>query len=434
MDGRVVALQSKAADALSILVDAGGEIVSKEALRELLWPPDAVDEGSLYQTIYLLRRALSAAKPGCVMPIETVGRAGYRLVPRVEPETITEPPRARIALYPVVAAALLALVVLAASAPRFIPGESPEAKLSPAARRSHAIGHTLLAQRTVESISKSIGYFKAVVEADPQSAVGYADLGGAYTILLGYRGIDEKKGFPIAERYARQALARDPTYPPALTTLGFILFERDGADEAAAQMLRRAVERDPRFGPAWESLGIVDLARDRLQKAQNEFGRAVELNPGMAPYLMWQGIAQYYAANFSAAAATLRASTDIAAQPIALYYLLLTYEVEGDVKAEKETLGRLQRTATQKAKLDAVGAFVDFKAARSEVQRARSLSEIRRIAKRDADARFLLAVSYGLLRRDREALALLRRRDARDVAFIDYRFLPIDPHFKRLMR
>jgi len=57
-DGESVSLTPKAFDTLLILIEKGGRLVEKEDLMKQLWPDTFVEENSLSQNIYLIRKAL----------------------------------------------------------------------------------------------------------------------------------------------------------------------------------------------------------------------------------------------------------------------------------------------------------------------------------------------------------------------------------------
>ncbi len=83
--GRKVVLQDQPFKVLRILVDYGGEVVSREVIQKKLWPNDTVVEfdHSINAVINKLRRVLrdSAEEPKY---IETLARRGYRLIAPVE--------------------------------------------------------------------------------------------------------------------------------------------------------------------------------------------------------------------------------------------------------------------------------------------------------------------------------------------------------------
>ena len=73
----VVPLPPKAVEALVILVRAAGRVVGREELSAALWPDVYVSGNTLYQKIWLLRKALETSDAPV---IETHARNGYRFV------------------------------------------------------------------------------------------------------------------------------------------------------------------------------------------------------------------------------------------------------------------------------------------------------------------------------------------------------------------
>src|SRR5580693_494158 len=80
-----VLLREQVFQVLRMLVEREGQIVTRDEIKERLWPDDTtVDfDSSINATIKTLRRALgdSADSPRYV---ETLARRGYRLIPAVE--------------------------------------------------------------------------------------------------------------------------------------------------------------------------------------------------------------------------------------------------------------------------------------------------------------------------------------------------------------
>ena len=73
---QVVPLTPKAFDTLHLLVRNSGRVLGKDELLRTLWPDTFVEEGSLSNHIFLLRKALGEE----LTFIETVPRRGYRFV------------------------------------------------------------------------------------------------------------------------------------------------------------------------------------------------------------------------------------------------------------------------------------------------------------------------------------------------------------------
>jgi DNA-binding winged helix-turn-helix (wHTH) protein len=118
-DAELVALAPKALDALHVLLERHGRIVSRSELLTLLWPDTAVEEIGLARNISLLRKALGDERESETY-IETIPKRGYRFVAPVaeegeqEAETAPAPSARRFdrrwavaALLPAVAAVVI---------------------------------------------------------------------------------------------------------------------------------------------------------------------------------------------------------------------------------------------------------------------------------------------------------------------------------------
>ncbi len=81
-NGEVVALNAKAFDTLLYLAQHPGEVLSKDALLDAVWPGVVVEENSLAQNISALRQALGEAH-GENRFVATVPRRGYQFVAAV---------------------------------------------------------------------------------------------------------------------------------------------------------------------------------------------------------------------------------------------------------------------------------------------------------------------------------------------------------------
>lgn len=75
--GVVVPLAPKSLDILSVLVLNAGEVITKEALLQAVWPDTFVEEGNLTQHVWLLRKSLGTRPDGGEY-VETFPKRGYR--------------------------------------------------------------------------------------------------------------------------------------------------------------------------------------------------------------------------------------------------------------------------------------------------------------------------------------------------------------------
>jgi DNA-binding winged helix-turn-helix (wHTH) protein/tetratricopeptide (TPR) repeat protein len=89
-DGIPVPLTPKAFDTLLALVQKHGQLVSKEELLQTVWPDAFVEESTLAQNVFRLRKLLADGEAGSSW-IETIPKRGYRFTAPVresQPETL----------------------------------------------------------------------------------------------------------------------------------------------------------------------------------------------------------------------------------------------------------------------------------------------------------------------------------------------------------
>src|SRR5262249_32562483 len=114
---RKVPLTPKAYQTLLVMVENHGRIVTKDELLQKVWPDAYVEEATLAQNVFTLRKQLCDDREGAFY-IETVPKRGYRFVAEVrQVETATAPVQHRPTLtrhtrvYAVVLAGMLAAVL-----------------------------------------------------------------------------------------------------------------------------------------------------------------------------------------------------------------------------------------------------------------------------------------------------------------------------------
>ena len=90
--GSPIPLTGKAFQTLRVLVEARGNLVSKQDLMTAVWPETSVEENNLDRNISTLRKALGEQSTGRPF-IETVPRVGYRfLAPVTDSKSVSQPP------------------------------------------------------------------------------------------------------------------------------------------------------------------------------------------------------------------------------------------------------------------------------------------------------------------------------------------------------
>src|ERR1044071_3204549 len=82
-DGDPVPLTPKAFDTLALLVRRSGHVVGKDELLEEIWADAFVEESTIAQNVFTLRKALGQGHAETQF-IETVPKHGYRFIADVE--------------------------------------------------------------------------------------------------------------------------------------------------------------------------------------------------------------------------------------------------------------------------------------------------------------------------------------------------------------
>src|SRR5437868_4200239 len=78
-DGENIPVTRKAFDTLCLLVENSGRVLQKEEMMKSIWPDSYVEEATLAQNVFTLRRVLDES-PVDAHYIETVPRRGYRFI------------------------------------------------------------------------------------------------------------------------------------------------------------------------------------------------------------------------------------------------------------------------------------------------------------------------------------------------------------------
>src|SRR2546423_760789 len=87
--GLPVPLTQKAFETLYVMVENSGRVLGKDELLKTIWPDTFVEETTLAQNIFTLRRTLGEA-PDKNRYIETVPRRGYRFAAKVNQYTVAD--------------------------------------------------------------------------------------------------------------------------------------------------------------------------------------------------------------------------------------------------------------------------------------------------------------------------------------------------------
>jgi tetratricopeptide (TPR) repeat protein len=134
-------------------------------------------------------------------------------------------------------------------------------------------------KRTEEGLRTAIEYFSEAIEKDPSYTLAHAGLADSYIVLGEYSLLPAKEAFPRAREAATKALDLDDTLAEAHNALAAVKENYDWDWPGAEQEYRRAIELNPGYATARQWYGELLSALGRHEEGLAEIKRAQQLDP-----------------------------------------------------------------------------------------------------------------------------------------------------------
>jgi serine/threonine protein kinase/Tfp pilus assembly protein PilF len=186
--------------------------------------------------------------------------------------------------------------------------------LSVEAYESFVRGMMSLRLASRDAIERAIAAFEQATRHDPEYALAWAALGGAYSLKGSFLSLPE-----LTERaieIERRALALDPRLADAHTWLGSALLALGRIDEAIAAM-REAIRLEPDNGQAHQGLARAYwVGKGDFEAAIPVFERAIELNPEAGYSYLQLGLLLAWEGRYARAEEVCRRAVDLQDQYI----------------------------------------------------------------------------------------------------------------------
>jgi DNA-binding winged helix-turn-helix (wHTH) protein len=310
--GRRIALQEKPFQLLALLLEQPGEAVTRESLRQQLWPPDTYVEfdDSLNHAVRRLREALgdTSSEP---QYIETIPRFGYRFVAGVDPGLPTsedvesagpepravephEVPSART--HAAIAGAVVILILIwvvadirsgsrrGPSSPVPIRSAATEATgrarpVRPEADVAYQRGRRFMEQPAPNAQENAIVQFRRAIALEPGHAPAHAWMARGYVRLAHNNQLSPRYAFSEVERAAGRALALDPSLPEAIVAMAAKTFMYDWNWAEAERLYARGLSLAGSDAESHASYADYLSSQGRFDEALRETLRAIEIDP-----------------------------------------------------------------------------------------------------------------------------------------------------------
>jgi serine/threonine protein kinase/Tfp pilus assembly protein PilF len=218
------------------------------------------------------------------------------------------------------------------------------------AHSSYLKGRYFWNRRLEGGMQAAMENFRVAIEKDPGYALAYVGIADTYNItgLFGY--LPPGETFPKAKAAAAKALEIDPTLGEAHASLGFIKMFSDWDWVAAEEEFKRAIELNPKYATAREWYALLLCSLERFDEAIMEAERSRELDPLSLIINFVVGMVYYFAGRYDESIASYERALEL--DPDFLTgnaYVILAYVANGMCDKALETISRVEAAAAGSA-------------------------------------------------------------------------------------
>ncbi len=134
-------------------------------------------------------------------------------------------------------------------------------------------------KRTEEGLKKAIEHFEQAVKLDPDYALAYAGKADAHNMLAAYVFLSPHEAFSEAKVASLKALEIDDALAEAYTSSAFAKHRYDWDWSGAENDFKKAIRLNPNYATAHNWYGSLLYSIGRFDEAHLEKKRALELDP-----------------------------------------------------------------------------------------------------------------------------------------------------------
>ena len=295
-------------------------------------------------------------------------------------------------------------------------------------------------KRTPDNLRKSIEQFQLAADKDPNYALAYVGLADSYSLLEFYAGTPASETIPKAKAFAERAVQLDNSLAEAQTSLAYA-YEELWQPEKAEDEFKRALELNPNYPTAHHWHGILLLDTGRFDEALTEAKRAQLLDP--LSLAINQNVSQTYLARGEIDLAIVEARKVIELDPRyprGHMYLGLAYIKQGNYAEAIAELRKANDLPERDRSVPGTMGYV-YALAGNRVEALAILKELEeKYVRHEAVGQDLAAVYAGLGDKDQAFAWLEKDFQARSGLlprirwYVPYESLRSDPRYADLLR
>ena len=203
-------------------------------------------------------------------------------------------------------------------------------RVSPEAYQLYLKGRYFWNRRTEEGLVKAIDYFRQSIANEPDYAEAYSGLADCYNLLHFYGGLAPEESVPKARAAAQKALALDDRLAEAHTSLAYLTHRFDWDWATAEEEYKRALELNPNYATAHHWYAEYLMIRARFPEAQAQLQKAKELDPLSLEINTDQGLPFYFTSQYERAIEQYQQVVEMDPSFAPVHFALRdVYELEG---------------------------------------------------------------------------------------------------------
>jgi serine/threonine protein kinase len=222
-------------------------------------------------------------------------------------------------------------------------------------------GRHLWNKRTKSDLLLSVHYFEQAIKLDPTFALGYAGLADTYVVLADYGYNNRQEHLKLAGDAAHKALAIDDSLAEPHAALATVKF-RGWKWAEAEEEFKKAIELNPGYPTAHQWYGLFLIGKGRSDQAGKHIAYARELDPLSPALIVAQAFYFYSAREYDKAIETCHEGTEL--EPSAAFLMITGWSLveKGDYKGAVEELQRaselLDMQSTERESYPEVAVFL----------------------------------------------------------------------------
>jgi len=134
-------------------------------------------------------------------------------------------------------------------------------------------------KRTPQELKKALEFFERAIERDPDFALAYAGMADTYSMLNQVWELSPAEAFPKAKSMALKALEKDELLGEAHASLGYIAYVYDWDWPKAESEFKRAIELNPGYASAHQWYSQCLELMNRKEQSAEEIEKAQTFDP-----------------------------------------------------------------------------------------------------------------------------------------------------------